>query len=285
MQTAQPNRDTLTPRHQRVRGHVRVGLVAGPRGPGARLRDLYQAGAAKAFLPRVHADIPEVVLLNTAGGLTAGDRMAVEINLGAGAEAVVTTQTAERAYGSLAAGPAAQVRVRMEVGAGARLLWLPQETIVFDRARLDRRTEIHLAAEARCLSVETLVLGRAAMGERVTELALRDWRGVFRNGQPVLVEPLALDGAQLLPDAGPAVLAGATTLSTVWLVDPAAAARLAPLRRLLNDAPEGVRAAASAWDGRLVLRAMAPAAAPLRQLIGRALALLGDRPLPRVWAL
>ncbi|MCU0912614.1 MAG: urease accessory protein UreD, partial [Rhodobacteraceae bacterium] len=79
---------------QRARGTACVVL-----GPGG-LERLAQAGSAKAMLPRVHGSAPEVVFLNTAGGLTGGDRMAFGLALGAGAGAVGTTQTAERVYRS-----------------------------------------------------------------------------------------------------------------------------------------------------------------------------------------
>ncbi|MBN2905631.1 MAG: urease accessory protein UreD [Rhodobacteraceae bacterium] len=267
------------PQMQRTRGRAEVALVAAP--GGARLVRLGQRGSAKAFLPRVHSPVPEVVFLNTAGGLTGGDRMSFALELGARARAVATTQTAERAYA--ASGGVAELDVEISVGAGGALDWLPQETIVFDRSALTRRTEIALAGDARCLFVETLVLGRAAMGETVEVLALRDTRRVTRDGVPVLIEPLRLGAQSLARRQAGAGLAGARAVATLALAAPGAEDALGPLRAALAGA-EGVRAAASGWDGKCVLRLMADDAYPLRRALIRALnALRGGAPLPRVW--
>jgi Urease accessory protein UreH len=155
---------------QRTRGEARVALR--DRRGATRLERLRQAGSAKAFLPRIHGPDPEVVFLNTAGGLTGGDRLSYGLALGPGTRAVGTTQTAERAYAS--PGGRAEVTVDLEIGAGARLDWLPQETILFDRSALARRTEARLAADAELLMLETLQLGRTAMGEEVATLDLAD---------------------------------------------------------------------------------------------------------------
>ncbi len=103
--------------------------------------------------------------------------------------------------------------IRLEVGAGAHLDWLPQETILFDGAALDRRTRVTLAPGASCLLAETLVLGRAAMGETVSRLALRDRREVWAAGRPLWLDPLGLSPAAL---RGPATLAGARARWPRW---------------------------------------------------------------------
>lgn len=259
---------------QRSRGEAAVALsqVAGR----VRLDRLRQQGSAKAILPRVGA-VPEVVFLNTSGGLTGGDRLSYAVTLGDGCRAVATTQTAERAY--RAAQGTARVDVTLSVGAGGHLDWLPQETILFDASNLDRRTTIDLGEGATCLALEAVVLGRAAMGETVRDLTFRDRREITRAGRPLLVEPLALDGAALR--AGTAVLGGARAFASLVLVAPMAGDLLGPLRAVMDEA--GVEAAASAFDGKLVCRMRAADGWPLRRQVARALAVLRRQPLPRVW--
>jgi urease accessory protein len=110
---------------------------------------------------------------------------------------VATTQTAERAY--KATGLPARMDVRLTVGPGGWLDWLPQETIVFDRANLDRRTTIDLAPGAGCLALEAVVLGRAAMGETVREIRFRDRREIRRDGAPLWIDPLVVDNLRAWP--------------------------------------------------------------------------------------
>lgn len=260
---------------QRSRGEAFVSFTR----DAARLRlgDLRQAGSAKAMLPHVGA-VPEVVFLNTSGGLTGGDRLSYGVALGDGCRAVATTQTAERAYFSNQG--AARVEVSMTVGAGGWIDWLPQETILFDGSHLSRRTRIDLGRVAGCLALEAVVLGRAAMGEVVTRLAFRDRREIWAEGRPVHLEPLALDAAAL--GAGTVTLGAARAFASVVMVAPDAGDLLGPLRAVLDE--DGVVAAASGYDGRLTLRMMAADGWPLRRQIARALAVLRrGAALPRVW--
>lgn len=253
---------------QRAKGEARVTL-----GPTARLVRLRTEGSAKAILPG-GAEVPEVVFLNTSGGLTSGDALRFSLDL-QGGRAVATTQTAERAY--RATGIPARMEVDLTVGPGGWLDWLPQETILFDNAALDRRTVIDLAPGAGCLALEAVVLGRAAMGETLRHIRFRDRREIRRDGQPFWIDPLALDDAALC--GGPACLGDARAFASIVLTDETA---LAPLRAVLDE--PGVSASASAFAGRTVLRLLAGDGWPLRRQILRALQVLrAGRPLPRVW--
>ena len=252
---------------QRVRGAARVEI--GPRG----LIDLGQRGSAKAMMPRVDAAEPEVVFLNTAGGITGDDRLDYALDLRAGARATGATQTAERAY--RAGGGTGRVGTRLSVGAGGRLDWLPQEMILYQGADIARVTEVDLAADAAFLGVDSVVLGRAAHGETVTAARLDDRRTIRRGGHLLHEEHVALDAAAL---AHPATMAGARAFATILFTAPGCADALGPLREALGD--DG---AASAWDGRLVARMVHPTAQTLRRALIRAIVALRRAPMPRVW--
>jgi len=259
---------------QRSRGRALVSLTR--QGGATRLRDLHQSGCAKAMLPRCHTPDPEVVFLNTAGGVTGGDRLSYGLVLGDGARAVAATQTAERAYRS--AGGAGHIAVNLSLGKGARLDWLPQETILFQHSDTRRHTRVDMAGDATLLWSEMLVLGRAAMGEEITRFALHDRREVWRDGRLDLLEPLELSPALLGARAG---LDGARALATLVLMAPGAEDARATLADITE---EGVSIALSAWDGKLVLRALARDARPLKTALARVLSTLrAGAPLPRVW--
>jgi urease accessory protein len=262
---------------QRSRGSAMVSFAL--RAGQAALADLRQQGSAKAMLPRVAGPVPEVVFLNTSGGLTGGDALSYEIDVGPSARVTATTQTAERAYSSL--GAQAQLRVRCRVAAGGRLDWLPQETILYEAAHLHRETVVDLAGDAACLLVESVVLGRQAMGESPRRARLNDSRHITRSGRPVWVERQRLD-EDFLRDAGqPALLGGARAFAVVALVAPRAEDALGPVRAVLDE--PGCRAAASGWDGKCLVRVTAGDGWPLKRQLARVLAVLTGRPLPRVW--
>ncbi|MGR3198132.1 MAG: urease accessory protein UreD [Paracoccus sp. (in: a-proteobacteria)] len=267
--------DSATSQIRMQRSHGAAQVVMGPRG----LIDLSQRGSAKAMLPRMTAGLPEIVFLNTSGGLASGDSLSFAVDLRPGTRAVATTQTAERAYRAQQ-GPA-MANVALSVGAGGWLDWLPQETILYDGARLDRETTVTLAPDAGCLLLEILILGRLAMGERPQRLQLRDRRIVRREGRVVHHDALALDDAALTRLDGPALLNGARAMATLAMVAPHAPDLLAPARGVLDE--PGVTAAASAPPGRLVLRMLADDGWPLRRQINRLLRVLRPDPLPRIW--
>ncbi|WP_232962283.1 urease accessory protein UreD [Paracoccus tegillarcae] len=259
--------------HQRSIGLARIAF------DGGRLTQLDQSGSAKAMLPRCHGPHPEIVFLNTSGGLTSGDRLGFQVRLGDGQRATATTQTAERAY--RADGPPADARVDLEIGQGARLDWLPQETILFDGAALTRQTTVNLRADSEYLGIEIIVLGRAAMGETVTRLRLLDRRTIRRDGRLLVMDPFRLDDAALARGHGQALLGGMRAVAVLVLVCKAASDALTPLREVLDE--PGVNGAASARDGLLIARCMAPDAWPLRRQMLRLIEKLRPGALPRVW--
>ncbi|MDZ7905468.1 MAG: urease accessory protein UreD [Cypionkella sp.] len=243
------------------------------------LDDLAQSGSAKVMLPRVFSPDPEVVFLNTSGGLTGGDSLSYAIDIGAGSRVVATTQTAERAYAST--GAAARVKVTLNVGSGAHLDWLPQETILFEDAHLSRRTEVNLAADASAVLVESLVLGRQAMGEVPRRARLTDQRMLRRDGRPIWAETLRIDAGVLAQADGPAILGGAKALAVIAHVaqnaqDAAQALRALPVQ-------DGAAMAVSGWNGRCIIRITATDSWPLRAQIIRVISTLRGGPMPRVW--
>ena len=260
---------------QRSRGRASVGFAA--RLGRVRLATLEQSGSAKAMLPRVSVNVPEVVFLNTSGGLTGGDRLSYHLDIPPHCAVTATTQTAERGYAS--PGPAASVRITASVGAGGRLNWLPQETLIYEDCHVSRETKVELVGDAACLMVETVILGRHAMGEAPRRARLTDRRLVERDGRPVWAETLRLDGNALMQTGQPAMLNGANCCAIIALIAPDAPDLTERVRATLTVS--GCQSAASGWNGKLLVRLSARDGWPLRQQMARTLAAL--TPLPRVW--
>jgi len=266
---------------QRSRGrvHVEAALFGG----ASRLKDLAEAGALRARLPRGGVGL-EAVVVNTAGGVACGDRFELSATARAGAHLVVATPAAEKVYRS--DGPVAQIAVALTAEAGARLEWLPQETILYDRARLERRFSVELAPDSRFLAFEALALGRLAHGDVMGEGRLCDQWRVRRGGRLVYADALRLDGDLGALLARPAVAAGARALATLLYVAPDAEARLEQARGLLAGPADagGCEAGASAWSGLLAVRWLARDIATLRRDATSFLMGFRGAPMPRVWA-
>jgi urease accessory protein len=263
---------------QRADGQLRLAFRRS--GGQTRLASHYERGAAKARLPRRAGLPPEVVLINTAGGLTGGDRMDYAIDVGPGAAVALTTQACEKIY--RAAAGESRVETRLALAPAAEVEWLPQETILFDGARLVRRLSVDMAADAALLAVEAIVFGRTASGERVMRGALRDsWR-LRRDGRLLFADGVRLDGDMAATLSRPAAGAGAGAVATVVRAAPDIEACLEAARAALSAAP--AEAGVSAWNGLLVGRLVAKDGACLRAALRALLSALRDsRRLPRVW--
>jgi urease accessory protein len=257
--------------------------VAGSRheGPLRVLKALYPEGPA----------VCHHVLVHPPGGIAGGDTLALDLQLDAGSHALLTTPGATRFYRS-AGEPAAQ-QVQAALAPGARLEWLPLETIAYDGCRAENRLRFELADGAEMIGRELLVLGLAASGAPFRRGSVRqtvDLPGAW-------LERGHTDAADARLLESPLGWAGRRVLGTLWF---GAGTALAPARRdaLLDAARAAVErapalaahAGATAPHGRVVvLRALAERAEPLMQLFDRVWAAWRERAweraaaAPRIW--
>jgi len=264
------------PALQRARGEGRV--IATLRDGKTRIAGLYQEGCAKVRLPNTHSDALQAVLMNTAGGLTGGDRVGWSADAGPGTKLVLTTPACERVYRSI--GGDAVVENRLTVREGAHVDWLPQETILFEHSRLDRRLHIDLAEGATLTAVEAVLLGREAMGEAARRARLRDHWQIRRNGRLLHAEATIIAGAPRERD-GLSLLSGALAFATVLHIGPDSERKLAAVRGLLPET-----GGASVIGERLTVRLLASNGLALRRSLSPIIALLSSAgSVPRLWTL
>ncbi len=256
----------------------RVALTVSARNGITRRARVHEHGSLRVRCPGAPAGELEAVLINTAGGMAGGDHFAFDVTVQPGARLIVTTAAAEKVYRS--PGPAANVDVKLSVGAGAALTWLPQETILFDRARLRRSIEIDLADDARLLLAEAIVFGRTGMGETVDDCALFDRWHVRRNGRLIHAEAMRLDGAIAGKLARPAVANGGVAVATVLAI-PGDDTLAAAVRALEGEFRGEV--GISAWKGLAIARLCAMDGAALRHDLVAVLSAMRAAALPRLW--
>lgn len=254
----------------------RVELSVAAENGHTRRRHVYEDGSLRVRFPHSGGEPLETVFINTAGGMAGGDRFAIDLAVGDGAHLLAGTAAAEKVYRS--AGPDTAVSVNISVAEGGQLAWLPQETILFDHARLTRRFDIDLAPGASLIMAEAIVFGRSAMDEVVKRGRLNDrWR-VRQGGRLMFAETIRLDGDIAVTLAEPAVAAGGVAIASVLSV-PGDERMVAAVRALPNLHGEvGI----SAWNGIAVVRLCARDGAALRHDLSAVLAAL-SAPLPRLW--
>lgn len=256
------------------------------RGGVSALAYLYQHAPCRVLFPKPPTgELPTAVMLTTSGGLTGGDRIAISIAAETGAQATVTTQAAEKIYRS--AGPDCVIDVNLSVERDSWLEYLPQETILFEGARLRRRTQATVAPGGRLLAGEMLVFGRLARGELFRHGLMREeWR-VRREGPLAWMDVLLLNGeieAKLDAAAG---FDGARALASSVYVGDDAPSLLETARALTVEGD--CRCGVSLVRGVLVARFLGPDPVRVRQALMRYLggmretaAGLSNR-MPPVW--
>lgn len=260
----------------RARGAVRfaVHAVDGV----TRRGDLHESGSLRVRFPSPEGEGLSAVFVNTAGGVAGGDRFDIEIAARENARLTLTTAAAEKIY--RAAGEPAELNIALKAADGAHLAWLPQETILFDRARMARRIDIDLAASASLLLCEIVVFGRAAMGERLRHGEFIDrWR-LRRAGRLVFAETVRLDGDIGAKLATPAIANGGVAIGTALIV-PGDEALVERIRAVSETF--GGEVGVSCWNGFAMARFCAQDAARLRADMVAVLARASDRALPRLW--
>jgi urease accessory protein len=219
-------------------------------------------------------------MINTAGGITGGDRFSMTAEAGEACHLTLTTQAAERIYRAQP-GQVAQVDSRLRVGARARLNWMPQETILYNYCAFQRRLTADLADDGELLVVEPLVFGRIAMGEVLSDAHFLDRIDIRRSGRRLYYDTVKLDGDITAKLARPAVANGAQSMANLIFAAPDAERHLSFIRDALPDTG-GV---SLIGNDLLVMRLLAEDSFVLRKSLLPILDRLTDNGLPLCWRL
>ncbi len=262
---------------QRSQGEVRISFKSID--DRSVLKGLYQQGCLKVRLPRQVSNTHEAVLINTAGGLTGGDMLIVDAAWEPETCAAITTQACERIYKSTGAN--AGVAARLTVGDRAIAHWLPQETILFEGARLDRKMHVSLAKSAEFIACEAVIVGRPAMGEIVNMASLSDEWIIERDDKVAFIDRLKLTGdlSALLDKTATANQSRA--FASIITAGPETNRHCNLARAVIDE--HDVVGGSSDLDGVCLTRILASGGHELRKVVMPILLSLCGKDLPRVW--
>jgi urease accessory protein len=234
---------------QRAEGSGRMVLSGSEK--GTRIMDVFERSPIRIIFPRdIHGAVQEAVLVNTAGGIAGGDRLDIAVTALANASIAVTSQAAEKVYRAL--NEPARITTRLRALEVAKLAWLPQETIVFNWARLSRLTEIEISSGAELLALEWLVLGRAAHGEEMSGGHITDsWR-VKKDDRLIWADSFRITDGTFAHLHRKALLANCKAVATLIYFGPCLEAKLEFLRELTLSLQ--CRCAATLVSGLIIVR-------------------------------
>lgn len=175
-------------------------------------------------------EVCQVVIVHPPGGVVGGDELEITAKVGASARAQITTPGAAKWY--KANGHVSRQNIRLEVGPGGVLEWVPQETIFFDDVNVVLDHQVLLQKGASYIGCEILCFGRTASGESFTKGQITQRIGIRCDGKLIWFEQLRLSGGGPAMKS-PLVLAGGTVCATLIAVGKAVPAEV------LNAAREG----------------------------------------------
>jgi len=270
---------------QRAEGACRI--VLGRSEKGTRIMDLYQKSPIRVLFPRTSGvEVEEAVLVNTSGGVAGGDRLESNVTAREDASIAITTQAAEKVYRALA--ESAHILTTLKVRDTAKLAWLPQETIIFNRARVSRETRVEVTSGAELLALEWLVLGRAAHGENLSTGTITDrWR-VVKDGRLVWVDSFRITDEIFPQLSRNALLSDCTGIATLVYFGSELGTRLEIVRDLTSSL--ACRCAATQIGGLMIARFAARNSYELKTALRNVLqefgSGLGKGPfrVPRMWS-
>jgi urease accessory protein len=254
---------------------------------GTRIADFYQKFPIGLVFPRIgDGSVKEAVIINSSGGIAGGDRLEIEGGALNHASVAVTTQAAEKIYRAL--DRPARIATKLKACGTAKLAWLPQETIVFNQARICRQTEIDLCSGAELIALEWLVLGRAAHGEEVVGGHILDsWR-IKRDGHLIWADGFRVSGEVFAQMHRRALLSDWKAVGTLIYFGPGLDTRLRILREIA--ASLNCRCAATIVGAIIIVRIAAAASSDLRRglrsLLEQFSRELGPGPfgVPKMWS-
>jgi len=233
----------------------------------------------RPFYPE--GDVCHLYLLHPPGGVVAGDRLTIVAVAERGSHALITTPAAGKFYRS--EGDSASQSVTMTIEENAVLEWLPQETIIYEGARLTSETTIKIDTGSRFIAWEVIVLGRPASGEgfELGEVLL-NWR-ILLEDEPIYLERLRLDAQAFAARWG---LSRHSSCGILFAY-PASAEVLEIVRNMIGDAPgRGV----TCIDDLLICRALDHRADNLRDFFNEVWTAIREATvgrkacMPRIWA-
>jgi urease accessory protein len=270
---------------QRAEGSCRI--VVGGSEKGTRIMDVYQKSPIRVLFPRTaDTQVQEAVLVNTSGGIAGGDRLESRVTAMDNASIAVTTQAAEKVYRAI--NESAHITTTLRACDAAKLAWLPQETIVFNRARVSRRTQIDVSSGSELLALEWLVLGRTAHGEKISAGEIIDsWR-VRKDGRLVWADSFRATDEVFSHLARKALLSDCAALATLLYFGPDLEERLQFIRDLASSLE--CQCAATLVGGLMVVRFAAKASCDLRSALRNLLQQLGSQlapgpfRVPKMWS-
>ena len=172
---------------QRSKGEINIELLDN------NFKKFFQSGCCKILNPNNYNHNKELILINTAGGITCNDSIEINATIH-NSELSICTQAAEKIYAGI--GDPAKVNININLN-NSTLYWLPKELILFDNSKLRRNINVNLSDNSNLIFCETSIFGRKAMSEKIKNISLSDQWKINVNSSLKHFEAINMQGSMI----------------------------------------------------------------------------------------
>ena len=243
------------------------------------LTKLYQEGSSRAILPNTYGKTKELILINTSGGITSGDKYNINLIL-ENSKLCATTQAAEKIYSGY--GDPAKLLININLDENSSLFWLPQEMILFDNCNLQRSINVKLEKNSNLLISETFVFGRTAMGEKIKNGYLSDLWKIYVADKLQHVEAINFNGNIEESISKKTTLNNQSAVNTIFAMGEIVIKIASDLRKVLSNL-DNVMSELSMWDDKMIIRTISKNNYYLKSALNKILFNIIGNNLPKIW--
>jgi len=244
------------------------------------IKCFYQSGSAKVFYHKHDQPIKELILVNTAGGLTSGDKFNYNVDIIKNSNIFVTTQTAERVYKGLEDN--AKININLTVDNSSKLFWIPQELILFNFCNFTRNIEVNIQPNSNFLMAESMIFGRTAMGEILEKGFVKDNWKIFLNDKLIHAEAISLSDNIKDNLSNIASAQDGVAVSNIFIYGKNFFTKENDLMKLIKNSDK-VLLSHSIWNDKILIRIVAKEAFNLKKIQKKIILLFSENILPKVW--
>ena len=245
-----------------------------------KLQKLYQKGSLKAFMPDFHENLKQLMLLNTAGGITSGDEFNYDFQID-NSKICISTQAAEKIYSGY--GDPANIHINANLLNRSTLFWLPKELILFDNCNLKRKINFKLSKNSNLFFCESIIFGRTSMNEVFEKGYFSDIWSIHVEDKLIHTEAINTDLFNSKYFNSSSTFNNNYAVSTIFVAGDKFLDKVDPLSETMTN-DKNTTSDYSYWDNKLVIRLLSKDSYNLRFAINKIISyFFEEKKIPKIW--
>ena len=244
------------------------------------IQKLYQQGSSKALMPDFHENLKQLMLINTAGGITSGDEYDFKFEIDS-SNLCISTQAAEKIYSGF--GNPANLEINVNLLNNSNLFWLPKELILFNNCNLKRKINFNLSKDSNLLLCENIIFGRTSMKEEFEKGYFSDFWNINIDKKLIHTEAINTGSFEKKYLKSFSTLNKNSAVATIIIVGNKFLNNVNNLSETLTN-NENTTSNYSQWDNKLILRLLSKDSYNLKFAIDKILSYFFEgSKIPKVW--